>query len=344
MDAGAPSLTDAEGAAFLALARHHRVASLVARHTEDGSAAGLPSAVCEALTRERHRSTLQMRRQIRECDRVVSALHDAGLLAVPLKGADLARCLYPEPGMRPAADIDILVEPARIARVDAILRSLGYAKPRLLLPLPLLRRFHFHAAYTNGERGVLVEIHWALADRFTLSPVAMGRCRTRIRKDGPRSARLTPPVYAAYLALHLSKHGVLTPAILQHERGKEILLHPFSEIRLIWMIDILLFMRRHDLLAADLLRCAEELGCPGAVRESLALCRLLAPEPFRTVDAPAWRPGRLERRVTRGLLRRILHDLDANGPCRTELPWILKTSKRFHVRPVRLLQRGVARA
>ena len=44
-------------------------------------------------------------------DRALSALADAGQSAIVLKGADWAFRVYPDPGMRPMVDIDLLAPP-----------------------------------------------------------------------------------------------------------------------------------------------------------------------------------------------------------------------------------------
>ena len=51
--------------------------------------------------------------------------HDQ-IMVVFLKGAALARFLYPDPGLRPMRDIDILTSHAQAIKVQGILRELGY--------------------------------------------------------------------------------------------------------------------------------------------------------------------------------------------------------------------------
>jgi hypothetical protein len=50
--------------------------------------------------------------------------HEVGVM--PLKGAILAAAYYSEPGLRPMADIDLLIRPADFERSSALLQQLGY--------------------------------------------------------------------------------------------------------------------------------------------------------------------------------------------------------------------------
>jgi hypothetical protein len=57
-------------------------------------------------------------------------LSEHGIEAIALKGGALAHLIYPEPGLRPMEDIDILVAPDCVVRAREVLLSLGYVAPR----------------------------------------------------------------------------------------------------------------------------------------------------------------------------------------------------------------------
>lgn len=68
----------------------------------------------------RHQAiTAQLTEILHECAR-------ESLPVIILKGAYLAECVYPESGLRPMNDIDILVQPAHLPQVEALLKQLGY--------------------------------------------------------------------------------------------------------------------------------------------------------------------------------------------------------------------------
>ena len=99
--------------------------------------------------------------------RLLEALAQAGMEAVPLKGTSLARILG-DPAARPVTDIDLGVRVADVGRAAQALRDDGY---QVALPDALLRRPQFLAStdeYTSeikcardraGSR-LVVEVHW----------------------------------------------------------------------------------------------------------------------------------------------------------------------------------------
>jgi hypothetical protein len=97
----------------------------------------------------------------RELLRVCSALHDAGIGALVLKGPALAHTRYPQASWRSFRDIDLLVRSADWARACNILHSLGF--PRVL-PEP---RHGFDlrfgkAAVHRSEVGLEIDLHRTL--------------------------------------------------------------------------------------------------------------------------------------------------------------------------------------
>ena len=69
----------------------------------------------------------------RVCAEVVGAMQDVGIPTILLKGASIARWLYPSGG-RTYVDTDLLVPAYEFSRAEAVLRSLGFTE--------LLERFH----------------------------------------------------------------------------------------------------------------------------------------------------------------------------------------------------------
>jgi len=80
-----------------------------------------------------------------------------GLITL-LKGIWLSHTVYPEPHLRPMADIDVMVEPNAVEEVEQVLLGLGYG------PLPgwdpAQYRHHHHAVpYRHPQTSVSVEVH-----------------------------------------------------------------------------------------------------------------------------------------------------------------------------------------
>ena len=100
---------------------------------------------------------------------ILAAANSAGVAVLPLKGAVLAEHYYPEPALRPMADLDLLVRPAELPRLDAALAGLGYAAAE---ETPRHRAYHRGAptvASWDGEhpdnpRGV--EVHTTVGEQL----------------------------------------------------------------------------------------------------------------------------------------------------------------------------------
>jgi hypothetical protein len=106
----------------------------------------------------RHRSASQVR--LAAVAEVLKAFHQKGIEPMLLKGAALAALVYPEPGLRPMRDVDLLVKPAEIDGARQCLEALGYQ----VSPVQeqLLPAHHHHLpAYTREKDGfwISVELH-----------------------------------------------------------------------------------------------------------------------------------------------------------------------------------------
>ena len=86
-------------------------------------------AVCaEALHESYWSGHFRNRLLLEELQRVAQAAADLGIEIMPLKGAHLAPRLYPAPAFRPLSDLDLLIHPRDVARLGALLQSMGYAE------------------------------------------------------------------------------------------------------------------------------------------------------------------------------------------------------------------------
>ena len=111
--------------ALVRLAVEQGVAPLVAVRTRQ---LRLPVAARERLESIYSANSIRNLRLAAEERRISAALSGAGLRHWPLKGPGLSERLYGDIGVRQVADVDLLVEPASLARADALLAGLGYAR------------------------------------------------------------------------------------------------------------------------------------------------------------------------------------------------------------------------
>lgn len=121
--AGANAALDWE--ALIRLAAEQGVAPLLAVRTRQ---LRLPVPVRERLESIYSLNSLRNLRLAAEESRIAAALTAEGLRHWPLKGPGLSERLYGDIGVRQVSDLDLLVEPANLARADALLAELGYGR------------------------------------------------------------------------------------------------------------------------------------------------------------------------------------------------------------------------
>ena len=141
--------------------------------------------------------------------KVLGALRDNGILAVPLKGPVLAESLYGDAGLRAFSDLDILVDSGEGYRSIRVLEALGYV-PEVALceeAFPGYARSEDNLTLRAG--GVKVEVHWELSGRSLSRPYTLETLRHRL-VEATVLGRPVPGLSAedlmVYLALHGSRH------------------------------------------------------------------------------------------------------------------------------------------
>lgn len=201
------------------LVRQHRLGPLLRwqlRRTHAGLR--LPDQLTGELEGDSRQSTLRSLLLQRELTLAQRALQGAGIGCVALKGAFLAFHAYPQPGLRPMRDLDLLVPPAQALRAYDVLLSSGW------------RRMAHYAGTAQGALEVTkhlpplasacgqvcLELHVRLFDPVTARGIPLGqgdpsqeaafwsRCVTRPMAGG--ALRFESPTD---LLLHLVVHAAL---------------------------------------------------------------------------------------------------------------------------------------
>ena len=113
---------------------------------------------------------LQNQVLFKELEQLASDLHQAGIPAVVLKGACLALTVYPDLGLRPMGDVDVLVPTPKLDEAVGIAKSLGFvdAAPEASSGLHELLSHHV-SLQKAGSQAVIVEIHDRLAGEDAFS-------------------------------------------------------------------------------------------------------------------------------------------------------------------------------
>ena len=209
-------------------AEAHGLAPLLYVHSR---AAGvqLPLAVKQQLQGLylRHRWANQVRTSVLR--KILTAYNAAGIESLVLKGAALAHLIYPQPGLRPMRDLDILVRESEAVQAQCLLADLGFHAP-----LPNNETFtsghHLDIATLHAEGFCIsVEVHHRLFRRNYPGPTGMESLTVT-----PLSFLLDGEGLTAYtlgyedMLWHLCQHMIQDVSV-------------FASTRLIWIADIVTF-------------------------------------------------------------------------------------------------------
>ena len=205
---------------LVAAAEAHGLAPLVWTHTK---AAGvvLPASAARSLggLYLRHRQANQIR--LDALAEILAALGAVGIPALVLKGAALAHLLYPEPGLRPMGDLDLLIDDTHFGPGLRALGDLGF-----IAPTP------------GGESST--DKHLAVVKVVEGLPVGVELHRRLLAAQGPATSAAAvadPPL--PFALGELTAYTLGREALLWH-LCRHLVVHAnvFTALRLIWVADI----------------------------------------------------------------------------------------------------------
>jgi hypothetical protein len=208
----------------VAQAEAHGLGPLLYTHTK-AARVPLPAPVRRELQGLylRHRHASQVRSRV--LCRILAAYETAGIQALVLKGGALAHLLYPEPGLRPTSDLDLLVHPPQALHAQRVLAEIGFSAP--IPPENATPTPDVHPANLLAE-GLLVtiDIHPQLVKRPASPLMDVERLAARalpftLGQNDCTAYTLGYEELLWHLCLHLRGHADV-----------------FRSHRLIWMADI----------------------------------------------------------------------------------------------------------
>jgi hypothetical protein len=207
------TLTAAEWRALAQAAEQHGVAPLLWHHAQQGTwAAQMPAAARHKLRRAYYTTTAQNTLLYHELGRVCAALEDIPL--VVLKGATLAATRYPQIGLRPMGDLDLLVAREHLLELVPRMQRLGYR---------VLSIQHHLVFYNSAYDGPNIEIHWTFAYTNPAQHTLLNEWlwQTAVPLTTPHLPatstvyQLSPTAQIVTLVGHLTiHHGLLTERLL----------------------------------------------------------------------------------------------------------------------------------
>ena len=126
-------------------------------------APGVPQTVIQCAMLASSRQKQYVANLGGELKAILQALAAKNITPILLKGAHLALFVYPEPGHRPMADIDLLVRESDLEEANRVLMEIGYA-PQYDESIEVAHT-HSHALPLLLKPGcIAIELHWTLAD------------------------------------------------------------------------------------------------------------------------------------------------------------------------------------
>lgn len=290
---------------FVRLARFHRIQGLVWTCLA-ASRAEVPEREAELLAEDARAVAAANLGAIAEARELVELFDQAGAPLLILKGAPLAKLAYGTSLTKSAVDIDLLIDPERLAEAATLVRARGYRPARSNLssqPESLRRwhRFRKDSEWRAAATSLQIDFHTRLTDNPIL-----------LEGIGVHSPRQTVQVLP----------GIELPTLALDEMFAHLAVHGASSawFRLKWISDFAALLA--PLPPSEIERLflrAWELGAGRAAGQAL----LLADRLFGSLDGLRdLRAGLMKDRSTRRLYRAALRQIAGANPREpTSRPW-----------------------
>jgi hypothetical protein len=262
---------------------------------------------------------------------------------IVLKGLWLCNKIYKNPSMRPGGDIDILVRREQVDACIALLKQQGIEEfwPNLLKD-EYFTRHHLHQQRSTPDLSIWFEIHWAFDHPYTLLTVNYENIFERTTPGellGAPVKEMSLPDLLLSLAIHLVKHAVYLPSLMEREDLPHIIL---ADGMLMYYLDVTEVLKQNQYsIDWDLtIRLARDWGAVDILGSTLLASKkyLDAPVPETVLAAiPVSRPWHLTRKL---MERAVQQKVDAYQGLPENRFWklLLSSNGAFILRPVRMLE------
>lgn len=193
----------------LELALRHGVAPLLHRALQaSGGLAGLPNTLRARLEEQRRATALDNLRNYGQFRRVALALHERDIPVIALKGLHLAELVYRDIGLRPMADLDILVPRTRLEQAVATLRGLDYGFAEDLSGAAgAMLNIKCNIGFAHRDLDVWIEVHWSLdepPERYAAVLENIWRSAVPARLGDADALVMSPEFLLLHVCAHLA--------------------------------------------------------------------------------------------------------------------------------------------
>jgi hypothetical protein len=198
--------------------------------SKSGRFSSIPEPVRQALRSSYAGTWMQNQTLLKELETLAGHFHAAGIPLVLLKGACFALTVYPDIGLRPMGDLDVLVPASQLCAAVKIACSLGYQDDLPEASPGLNDLLSHHACLQKaGSPSISLEIHDSLvADKSFIYAVPVDWFWGQ-----------TEPLQAARPGLHFKNISILTPAAqVLYAAAHAMLQHGGWNAPLRWIYDL----------------------------------------------------------------------------------------------------------
>jgi len=198
---------------FNALLAHHELSSFAHTCLKDYSSL-LPGGEVDLLKKTHYFNLARLAGLEKEFLEIADIFRGQGVDLLPLKGSAffIDNMYGGKAGLRPMADIDILVKKEKFSQAKKLVETLGYQKELCGFKEDYWRKRNYHIAFAKNKSGkrfsTLVEMHWLLdyPGKILLLPSLWDRIR-KLQVGDREVALLSPEDTLFCLALHLRRFG-----------------------------------------------------------------------------------------------------------------------------------------
>ncbi|MDO8546640.1 MAG: nucleotidyltransferase family protein [Nitrospirales bacterium] len=212
-DAPPPAFPEDDWDDLLPLAQRHGLLALLYRRCCVDCPRPLPVRVEELIHQAYLRGTVLNTLAYNQLGTLLRAMNESGIPAIVLKGACLAEVVYGDVAVRPMSDLDLLVRPEDLPRIDDLSRSLGYIRPDGDVSKLADTESHHHFPVFKLSNGLPLEWHWTIShqDRHGVSIAeteieALWSRSVSVTVAGVGTRMLNPEDLLLHQCLHLANN------------------------------------------------------------------------------------------------------------------------------------------